>query len=94
MRDRQDEIAGFGPGLGLAAGLGAVSGIASVVVLVGWLHAVDITGTFRPDAGGILATVAWWTALWLALSGGVLLSLWVGYRAWRALYPEIGRAHV
>lgn len=87
MYDRRDEIKGFGHGLALAVGLGFVSGAATVIVLVGWLQVADIAGTFQPAGGGLLATVAWWVVFWLALSTGLLGSLWAGYRAWRALYP-------
>ena len=87
MHDRRDEIAGYGPGLALAVGLGIVSGIATVAVLLLWLQVAGITGTFQPASGGFWATAAWWVAFWLALSAGMLASLWVGYRAWRMLYP-------
>lgn len=92
MRDFRDEIAGYGPGLALACGLGVASGAVTVVVLVGWLRVADIAGTFRPEAGGVLATAGWWIAFWLALSAGLLASLWLTYVAWRALYP-VKRRH-
>ncbi len=85
--DRRDEIAGYGPGLALAAGLGLVSGLATVAVLVLWLQVAGIAGTFRPAAAGVWSTAGWWVAFWLALSSGLLASLWAGYRAWRVLYP-------
>jgi len=87
VRDRRDEIAGFGPGIALAVGLGVVSGAATVVVLVAWIHLAGIAGTFRPSSGGIAEAVAWWALFWLALSLGMLASLWLGYRVWHVLYP-------
>jgi len=92
MRDPRDEIAGFGSGLALAVGLGLVSGTATVVVLVGWLRLAGIAGTFQPDAGGVLLAMQWWLVFWLALSVGLLASLWAGYRGWRILYPDRTRA--
>ncbi len=94
MRDPRDEIAGFGSGLALAVGLGLVSGTATVVVLVGWLRLAGIAGTFQPDAGGILMAMQWWLVFWLALSAGLLASLWAGYRGWRILYPGRTRSNV
>ncbi|MGE3960341.1 MAG: hypothetical protein AB7F65_01500 [Dehalococcoidia bacterium] len=94
MHDRRDEIAGYGPGLALAAGLAAVSGLATIAVLIAWLHVAGISGTFRPEAGGILAATAWWIAFWLGLSAGLLASLWLGYRGWRVLYPVQQRREV
>ena len=87
MRDRRDEIAGFGPGLALAVGLGGLSGLATVAVLVGWLQVADISGTLRPEASGFLVAAGWWVVFWLALSAGMLASLWLGYRLWCATYP-------
>src|SRR3546814_16599304 len=87
MRDRRDEIAGFGPGLALAVGLGGLSGLATVAVLVGWLQVADISGTLRPEASGFLLAAGWWVVFWLALSAGMRASLWLGYRRWGATYP-------
>lgn len=87
MRDRRDEIAGFGPGIALAIGLGIVSGAATAIVLVAWINLAGIAGTFRPSSAGILEAIGWWAAFWLALSFGMLASLWLGYRGWRLLYP-------
>ena len=87
MRKRRDEVEGFGSGLVLAVGLGLVSGTATVVVLVGWLRLAGIAGTFQPSAGGVLVAMQWWLVFWLALSAGLLASLWAGYQGWRFLYP-------
>jgi len=92
MRDPRDEIAGFGSGLALAVGLGLVSGTATVIVLVGWLRLAGIAGTFQPDAGGVLMAMQWWLVFWLALSAGLLASLWAGYRGWRILYADRAKA--
>ncbi len=91
MRRRRDEVEGFGSGLVLAVGLGLVSGTATVVVLVGWLRMAGIAGTFQPHEGGVLLAMQWWLVFWLALSAGLLASLWVGYRGWRFLYPQRDR---
>ena len=34
----------------------------------------------------------WWLVFWLALSAGLLASLWAGYRGWRFLYPQRDRS--
>lgn len=91
MRQRRDEVEGFGSGLVLAVGLGLVSGTATVVVLVGWLRLAGIAGTFQPDSGGVLLAMQWWLVFWLALSAGLLASLWAGYKGWRFLYPPRSR---
>lgn len=87
---RVDEIAGTGPGLALAAGLGVVSGLATVVVLVGWLRLADISGTFQSTGSGALETVGWWIVFWLALSAGLLGALWLAFRAWHGV-DAVGR---
>lgn len=87
MHDRGDEIAGYGPGLALAVGLGMISGIATVAVLVLWLQVAGIAGTFQSASGGIWSTAGWWVVFWLALSSGLLASLWIGFRVWRIAYP-------
>lgn len=92
MRRRRDEVEGFGSGIVLAVGLGLVSGTATVVVLVGWLRLAGIAGTFQPDSGGVLLAMQWWLVFWLALSVGLLASLWAGYRGWRLLYPPRNRS--
>ena len=92
MRQRRDEVEGFGSGIVLAVGLGLVSGTATVVVLVGWLRLAGIAGTFQPDSGGVLLAMQWWLVFRLALSAGLLASLWAGYRGWRFLYPQRDRS--
>src|SRR5690606_917371 len=67
-------------------GLGVVSSLATVVVLIGWLRFAGVAGTFQPTDGGMLVTMQWWLVFWLALSAGLLLSLWLGYRGWRVFY--------
>ncbi|MDA1010621.1 MAG: hypothetical protein O2888_04005 [Chloroflexi bacterium] len=84
---RRDEIAGFGPGAAFAGARALVSGGAIVVVLAAWLWAASRTGADITPTNGLMTAIASWAVLWFVLSAGVLVALWLGYRAWGAAYP-------
>lgn len=79
---RRDEIAGFWPGVQLAAGLGIVAGTVTVVVFLAWLRITAILGVFEGEETLLLIDAVWLTGLWIAISVALLVGLWLGYLAW------------
>ena len=92
---RGDELRGFWPGLQLAVVLGVLAGTITAGVFVGWVALTRAAGLFVAGEQVDVAQVAgWWGVLWVALSVGLLAGLWLGYRAWHAVYPAARRRAV
>jgi len=92
---RRDEIAGFWPGVQLAAGLGIVAGTVTVVVFLAWLRITTFLGVFEGEETLLLIDAVWLTGLWIAISVALLVGLWLGYLAWeRAAERQRQRAYL
>jgi hypothetical protein len=90
-RVRRDTLAGSKPALYLAIGLGAVTGGAVVLVMLGAALLVAAAGGVGSGPSELLALLGVSIAFWVGVSAGVILGVSVGFRTWVALYPAYER---
>ena len=90
---RRDTLAGVGPAIYLAVGLGAVTGGSVVLVMMIAAFLIAAAGGLGTGVPGLFAMLGVSVAFWIGISLGVIFGITVGFRTWVALYPAYERRH-